>query len=178
MLSVLGLTAQLLLAPQAVTTPVDTPPPAPRKRVQAVEVSEWYGKRLTLHRRLSYATIPVFLFQWTAGQQIWEKGASAPAWARQGHRIGAATIGSIFVANTVTGVWNWIDSRHTEQGRGLRNLHALSMLVAEAGFTWAGAVLSEQAETSFAKRRLHRTVALTSIGITVTSGVLMKILNK
>jgi hypothetical protein len=52
------------------------------------------------------------------------------------------------------------------------------MLVAEAGFTWAGAVLSEQAERSLSKRRLHRTVALTSIGITVTSGVLMKFLNQ
>ena len=52
------------------------------------------------------------------------------------------------------------------------------MLVADAGFTWAGARLSEQAETSTPKRRLHRKVALTSIGISVTSGVFMKIFNK
>jgi hypothetical protein len=62
--------------------------------------------------------------------------------------------------------------------RGLRYMHALSMLVADAGFTYAGAVLSEQAERDFEKRRLHRAVALTSIGISVTSGVLMKVLNK
>jgi len=174
MLSVLGLTAQLLVA-----VPSDTPPPAPtRQRVRAVEVSDWYNRRLTLHRRLSYATIPAFMFQWTAGQQIWEKGTDAPAWARTGHRIGAATIATIFTANTVTGVWNLWDSRHVPQGRKLRTFHAISMLVADAGFTWAGAVLSQQAETSFEKRALHRKVALTCMGITVTSGVLMKILNK
>lgn len=173
MLSVLGLTAQLLVA-----VPSDTPPPTPRQRVKAIEVSDWYSRRLTLHRRLAYATIPVFMFQWTAGQQIWEKGAAAPAWARTGHRVGATTIAAIFTANTVTGAWNLWDSRHAPQGRALRYVHAFSMFVAEAGFTWAGAVLSQQAETDFDKRALHRKVALTCMGITVTSGVLMKFLNK
>ena len=50
--------------------------------------------------------------------------------------------------------------------------------IAEAGFTWAGAVLSEQAERSTEKRRLHRTVALSSIGISVTSATLMWFLNR
>jgi hypothetical protein len=52
------------------------------------------------------------------------------------------------------------------------------MLIADVGFTWAGAVLSEQAERSTEKRRLHRTVALTSIGISVTSATLMWFLNR
>ena len=75
-------------------------------------------------------------------------------------------------------MWNLWDSRAVTQNRGLRYMHALSMLTADAGFTWAGAVLSEQAERDFNKRRLHRTVALSCIGLTVTSGVLMKVLNK
>jgi hypothetical protein len=174
MLSVLGLTAQLMVA-----VPSDTPPPPPlRPRVKAVEVSDWYNRRLTLHRRLSYASIPVFAFQWTAGQQVWEKGNTAPSWARKGHQVGAATVATIFTVNTVTGVWNLWDSRHTTQGRKTRYIHALSMLVADAGFTWAGAVLSEQAETNFSKRELHRNVALTSMGITVASGLFMKYFNK
>jgi hypothetical protein len=173
MLTVLGLTAQLLAA-----VPSDTPPPVTRPRVKAIEVSDWYSRRLTLHRRLSYATIPVFAFQWTAGQQIWEKGPAAPEWARTGHGIGAGTIAGIFTVNTVTGVWNLWESRHAADGRGRRTLHALSMLVAEAGFTYAGAVLSEQAERDPDKRTLHRAVALTSIGITAISGIAMKINNK
>ena len=172
MLTVLGLTAQLLVA-----VPSDTPPPAPRPRVKAIEVSDWYGKRLTLHRRLSYATIPVFVFQWSAGTQIWDKGPGAPAWARNGHGVGAATLAGIFTVNTVTGVWNLWESR-TAPGHGRRLLHGVSMLVADAGFTWAGARLSEQAETDFDARRLHRTVALSSIALTAISGIAMKITNK
>lgn len=171
MLAALGLAAQI-----AAAVPVDTPPPRPRP--QAVEVSDSYERRLTVHRRLAYATLPLFAFQYAAGSQIWDRGAAAPAWARTGHRIGAATIAGVFVANVVTGSMNYWESRGVEEGRALRTVHALSMLAATAGFTWAGAVLSEQAETDFEKRRLHRTVALTSIGITVSSGVLMRILNR
>ena len=174
MFAVLGLTAQLMMA-----VPSDTPPPVPRRpRVKAVEISEWYGRRLTLHRRLSYVTLPVFAFQWAAGQQVWNKGAAAPVWARTGHRVGASALAAIFTVNTVTGAWNLWDSRHTPQGRGLRTVHAITMLVADAGFTWAGAKLSNQAELSSSKRALHRKVALTGIGLTVGSGVIMKFFNK
>ena len=173
MLSVLGLTAQLLSG-----IPSDTPPPPPRRRVQAIEVSDWYSRRLTLHRRLSYVTVPVFGFQWAAGQQIWKKGNTAPAWALTGHRVGATSLAAIFTVNTVTGVWNLWDSRAAAPGRTLRYLHTISMLAADAGFTWAGAVLSEQAETDIGKRALHRKVALTSMGLSAVSGVLMKVLNK
>lgn len=170
------LVALAFAAQVAAAVPVDTP--LVRPRPQAVEVSDWYERRLTLHRRLSYAIIPLFAFQYMAGREIWDKGGGAPAWARNGHRVGATAIAGVFTANVVTGVWNYVDSRGVEEGRALRTLHGLSMLAATAGFTWAGAVLSEQAETDSGKRRLHRTVALTSIGITVTSGVLMRVLNK
>ena len=174
MLTVLGLVAQLVVA-----APVDTPPPTrPRPRVKAVEVSEWYSRRLTLHRRLSYVSIPLFGFQYAAGTQIWQKGKTAPAWARNGHRVGAAAIAGVFTVNTVTGVWNLWESRSVSEGRTRRYLHALSMLAADAGFTYAGAVLSERAETDPQARRQHRTIALSSIGLSAVSGVLMKVLNK
>jgi hypothetical protein len=172
MLIALGLALQLTGA-----IPSDTPPPSPAQRVKAVEVSEWYGRRLTLHRRLSYTVIPLFAFQYAAGSQIWDKGDAAPAWARRGHRIGAATIGGVFLVNTATGVWNLWDSRGVEDGKVRRYVHAASMLLADAGFTWAGAKLSEEAETSLEKRKLHRTVALSSIAITVASGLFMKFTN-
>lgn len=172
------ISALVLFAQVATAVPSDTPPPSPARRVQAVEVSDWYSRRLTLHRRLSYTVIPLFAFQYAAGQQLWEKGTGgAPEWARRGHRIGAATIGGVFLVNTVTGVWNLWDSRHVEQGRTRRYLHATSMLLADAGFTWAGAKLSEEAERSLAKRRLHRTVALSSMALSVTSGLIMYLTN-
>lgn len=173
MLTVLGLAAQLLSA-----VPSDTPPPVTRPRVKAIEVSEWYDRRLTLHRRLSYATIPLFAFQFAAGREIWSEGQDAAPWARTGHQVGATALAAVFTVNTVTGIWNLWDSRAVEEGRARRYLHATSMLLADAGFTWAGARLSEQAEKSSQKRKLHRTVALSSIGISLTSGLIMKFTNK
>ena len=38
--------------------PIDTPPP--RTRPRAIQVSDWYSRRLTIHRYVAYGTIPVF----------------------------------------------------------------------------------------------------------------------
>lgn len=150
----------------------------PRVRPRAIEVSDWYGRRLTIHRTLSYTVIPIFAVQWFAGERIYKHGFEAPEWAKTTHRAGATALAGIFTVNTVTGVWNLWDSRHTPQGRALRTIHALSMLAADAGFTYAGVKLSKEAETDFNKRREHRTIALSSMALTVVSGVAMKIYNK
>jgi hypothetical protein len=156
------------------TIVVDTP----RARPRAIEVSDWYSRRLTVHRYLSYSVIPIFTAQWIAGEQIYREGRDAPTWAKTTHRAGATALAGIFTVNTVTGLWNLWDSRSVPQGRGLRTFHALSMLAADAGFTYAGAKLSKEAETDFDKRRQHRTIALASMAVTVVSGVTMKLLNK
>lgn len=172
MLIALALTAQLLAA-----APDSLPPAPPQGRVKAVDVSDWYARRLKIHQVSSYAMIPTFAFQWAAGVQIWDKGAGAPRWARTGHRVGATTIATAFTLNVVTGAWNLWDSRSVSEGRARRYLHAASMAVASAGFTWAGAKLSNEAENDRDKRSLHRKVALSSIALTAVSGVLMKALN-
>jgi len=156
------------------TIVVDTP----RVRPRAIEVSDWYNRRLTVHRYLSYSVIPIFTVQWIAGEQIYREGRDAPTWAKTTHRAGASALAGIFTVNTVTGLWNLWDSRSVPQGRGLRAFHALSMLAADAGFTYAGVKLSKEAETDFDKRRQHRTIALSSMAVTVVSGVAMKLLNK
>ena len=166
-----------VVAQIAVAVPADTPM-VERYRVNAVDVSEWYHRRFTIHRWLSYATIPLFAGQYAAGREIWDKGRAAPRWARTGHRVGATTLAGVFAVNTVTGVWNLWDSRAVPEQRKVRYLHAASMLVADAGFTWAGARLSEQAERDPAKRRLHRQVALSSLALATASGVMMKVFNK
>src|ERR671935_2085636 len=70
---------------------VDTP----RVRPRAIEVSDWYGRRLTIHRSLSYAVIPVFAAQWFAGERIYKYGNQAPDWAKTTHRAGATTLAGI-----------------------------------------------------------------------------------
>jgi hypothetical protein len=160
----------------AIPAPADTHRVRPRPR--AIETSDWYSRRLTIHRYVAYATIPVFAAQYAAGDQLFKKGRDAPTWAKTTHRVGATALAGMFTVNTVTGVWNWWDSRTVKQGRVLRTIHALSILGADAAFTYAGAKLSDEAETSLDKRRLHRTIALSAIGVTVVSGVAMKLWNR
>ena len=71
------------------TAPVDTP----RTRPKVIEVSDWYGRRLTIHRWVAYATIPVFAVQWAAGDRLYKHGADAPTWAKTTHRVGATGSG-------------------------------------------------------------------------------------
>lgn len=162
----------LLLRVPAV--PVDSP----HHRPKVVEVSDWYARRLAIHRWVAYGTIPVFAAQWVAGKQLWDKSRDAPTWAKTTHRVGATMLAGMFTINTVTGAWNWWDSRSVSKGRALRTIHALSMITADAAFTYAGARLSNEAETSLDKRRLHRTIALSAMGLTVVSETAMAIFNR
>ncbi len=134
-----------------------------RPRARAVEVSEWYERRLRIHRYGSYAMYPLFALQAVAGNQLYVDQRNAPAWAKTTHRVGATGLAAIFTSNTVTGVWNLWDSRAQSDGRARRYTHALLMLASDAGFTYAGARLSEQAENSSGKRREHRTWAYGSM---------------
>ena len=153
-----------------------------RRRARAVEVSEWYGRRLTIHRVLSYTMLPVFAAQYVAGSKLYDAGQAggspAPSWARPVHQVGASAIAGIFTVNTVTGLWNLWDSRHTEDHRWLRVTHAITMLGADAAFAYTGIKLSQEAENSFEKRKQHRQVALVAIGVSTASGVVMKIFNR
>jgi hypothetical protein len=167
------LTTDSIAAAFRIAIPVDTP----RRRPHAVEVSEWYERRLRIHRYLSYSIIPLFGAQYVAGQRLFNEGSSAPAWAKTTHRAVATTLVGVFGVNTVTGVWNLWDSRHQPTGRALRTTHAIMMLAAEGGFTYAGAKLSQEAETSLTKRREHRTVALASMGVTLAGGLMMRLFN-
>jgi len=154
----------------------DTPPPR-RPRPRVVEVSDWYSRRLTIHRYTAYATIPVFGVQIWAGDQLWRHSAAAPEWAKTMHRVGATALAGMFAVNTVTGLWNWWDSRTVPQGRALRTVHAFSMLAADAAFSYAGGALQQAAQESSAKRREHITLALSATGVTFASALAMKLWN-
>lgn len=154
----------------------DTVPHRARRKV--VEVSDWYARRLTIHRVAAFAILPVFAVQYAAGEQLFAKSRDAPTWAKTSHRVGATLLAGLFTVNTVTGLWNLWDSRSVPQNRAIRTIHAITMLTADAGFTYAGAKLSNQAETSLRKRREHRTIALSCMGLTVASATMMKIFNR
>ena len=145
----------------------------PRRRRKSIEVSEWYERRLRIHRYGAYAMIPLFAFQAAAGNELYNKGSGADGWARNGHRVGATALATVFGVNTVTGLWNLWDSRAVEQGRARRTIHTLLMLASDAGFAYAGIKLSEDAEESADARRRHRNLAYTSMGVAITGAGMM-----
>lgn len=139
----------------------------PRRR-RSVEVSEWYERRLRIHRYGAYAVIPLFTVQAIAGNEVFKDPRTAPGWAKTTHRVGAAGLATVFTLNTVTGLWNLWDSRSVTQDRTRRTAHALLMLASDAGFTYAGVRLSSEAENSLQKRREHRAWAYGSMATALT----------
>lgn len=142
----------------------------PRRR--AVRLSEAYHTRLRIHKVASFTMLPLFAAQYAAGDQLYKKGSAAPDWAQNSHGVLAAGIAGLFAVNTITGGLNWWETRRHDKGRAWRTAHAALMLLADAGFTTTG-VLAERAENSGDDRRLHRTVALTSIGVATASYLMM-----
>lgn len=149
----------------------------PRQRPKAIMLSDWYYRRLEIHRWGSYVVFPLFAAQYVAGNRIFPDPTNAPTWAKTGHRVGATLLAAVFTSNTVTGVWNLWDIRGVSDRRTLRYVHAFSMLTADAAFTYAGSVLATQAQNSLQKRREHRTVTLSAMGLTAGSALMMKLLN-
>jgi hypothetical protein len=147
------------------------------RRPVAVDYSDWYSRRLTIHRLVSWTMLPLFGVEYAAGQQLLQKGRfGAPAWARQWHSPVAGAIGGLFALNTVTGVWNLYDSRRDPAGRPWRTAHAVLMLAADAGFVATG-MLAGQSEggAEFAGNRVttHRAVAIGSMSLATLSWVMM-----
>ncbi|CAN5259128.1 hypothetical protein BH09GEM1_BH09GEM1_28590 [soil metagenome] len=134
----------------------------PRRR-RSIEVGDWYERRLRIHRYGAYAVVPLFALQAIAGNQLYDDPRNGPEWAKNGMRYGATALAGVFTSNTMTGLWNLWDSRNVEQGRARRTVHALLMLTSDAGFTYAGSRLAEEAENSVDKRRQHRVWAYGSM---------------
>jgi hypothetical protein len=88
----------------------------------------------------------------------------------------------LFAVNTVTGVWNLVEARHDPSGRTRRNLHALGMLLADAGFAWTASLAGGAHERDdfggITTARVdagtrHRNVAIASMSIATVSTLMM-----
>lgn len=162
-----------LLAP----VPIDTAPRRPR----AIEYSDWYGRRLTIHRWASYAMLPAFAGEYVYGQRLLHQredafhgvGDGISDGDRQLHQVLAGTVAALFGLNTVTGAWNLYEARRDPAGRTTRLVHSALLLAADAGFVATGVLAGRASEGSPADARTHRTVALASMGVaTVGTGMM------
>ena len=160
------------MAVQRATVMEDTQPKR-RKRGPVVEYSEAYGSRLTWHRWLSYSIVPLFAAQYVLGEKLMDDQRGASSSVKDGHRIIATATAGLYTFNTVTGVWNLWEGRHDPSGRLRKWIHAAMFVTADAGFVY-GATLARDAQLYGQEyRERHRTVELTSIGISVASWAMM-----
>ncbi len=164
----LYLLAPAVSAPLVLTFPADTDQVPGERRNRAVRYSDLYYTRLTIHKYASYLTVPLFAAEYVVGQSLYNSGGDG---GNRGLHSGlAAGIAGLFAVNTVTGVWNLIESRHEKAGRTRRWVHGLLMLTADAGFVVTGATAPDDDEGGGgAGRSTHRAVAISSMGVALIS---------
>lgn len=164
-----------VLSPVALASaaPQDT---VKRRARKAVTYSDGYTRRVTIHRALGWAMLPLFAASYVSGDQLLSKGNEAPEWAETIHPYAAGGTALLFGANAVTGTWNLWEGRKDPNGRTRRIVHSVLFLAASGGFAYAGS-LADAAEENGEKRRLHRNVALGSMGVSTASWLLMLVGN-
>jgi hypothetical protein len=147
--------------------------PAPPARRKVVELSDAYYTRLKIHKIASLATLPLFVTQVVLGQKLYNGTAGIDV--RNAHRAVAISIGSLFVVNSVTGVWNLVEAHKDPNGRSRRLIHGLLMLGADAGFVATGIMAPYHGVGG--NRVNHRRMALISVGV-ATAGYLYMLLTR
>lgn len=148
-------------------TTVDTSQGRPR----AIEHSDAYYTRLTIHKIGSYTMLPLFAGEYYLGQKLLT-GTTVTRTTRDWHRLVADGLGALFAVNTVTGVWNLIESRKEPAGRPRRLIHAVLMLASDAGFAYVGS-LGGAARRDQAQAIQHRNWAIASISASTVGTLIM-----
>ncbi|MES2124927.1 MAG: hypothetical protein V4503_09620 [Gemmatimonadota bacterium] len=144
-------------------------------RQRPIEYSPLYNTALTIHRVASYAELPLFVAEYFVGTKLLDDERKSPnvrSSLKGPHSAIAAGLGVLFTANTATGLYTLIASRKEPAGRTRRWIHAISMLVADAGFV-ATAGAAESARESDAGAVRHRNLAIGSMGLAMASTVMM-----
>jgi len=159
----------------AACTPPDTTRPSGRPR--AITYSNAYYTRLTIHRIGSYAMLPLFVTEYILGQKL-INDSTPSAGLKSAHGIVAGGIVAVFGVNTVTGAWNWLDSRHDPSNHTLRNVHSVIMLASDIGILWTatstpGGIRHTPPDVRRQQARRHRAIALTSISVSTVGAAMM-----
>jgi hypothetical protein len=163
--------------------PADTVPPR-SKRPRAIEYSDWYYRRLTMHRIASYAELPLFAGEYVLGERLlhYTQYERAPSGLKTAHVLVAGGLGTLFAFNTVTGGWNLWESRKDPAGRTRRILHTVLMLAADGGFFATAAAANGGGEHHDQlsnqpyrppDNQLHQRLAEVSMGIGLAGTVMM-----
>lgn len=143
----------------------------PRRRRHAVSYSDWYYRRLQVHRWGSWLELPVFGTEYWLGQKL-INDVQLSSWVKPTHSVVAGALGGLFTINTITGVWNLYESRNDTEDRALVWTHSALMLASDAGFMVTGA-LAGGAKRAGSERNAHRDVAIASMSVATLGTLLM-----
>jgi len=175
-----------ILSVEALTEPLQTPPAVsaqqPAVHPVAIDYGHAYDVRAKIHRYASYTMLPMFGAQIVVGQTLrneLERGEDTHGGLKTAHSALATGIVGLFAVNSVTGVWNLVESRKDPNQRGLRLAHSLMMLGADAGFVATAMITPNGREHGQPfSNGPHRTIALTSMGVATASYLIMLIGNR
>ncbi len=140
-------------------------------RPRAIEYSEAYHTRLKIHQIGAYAMLPLFISEYIIGQKLLTSTNRSNG-LKTSHSVIAAAVGVVFVSNTITGAWNFLDARKDPNGRARREIHSILMLASDVGFV-ATAISAGNAKFSIADARRHRTIAISSIALSAVGTGMM-----
>jgi hypothetical protein len=141
------------------------------RRPRAIEYSEAYHTRLKIHQIGAYVMLPLFISEYIIGQKLLNS-TNRSGGLKTAHSAVAAGVGIVFVANTVTGAWNFWDSRKDPNGKTRREVHSALMLLSDVGFVLT-AVSGSNANHSLSQARTHRTIAISSIALSAVGSGMM-----
>jgi hypothetical protein len=169
--------------------PADTTPHRVT-RPRAIEYSDWYYRRLTMHRIGSYVEFPLFAAEYVLGERLLQDQQQlgfvpqgqhsdthrVPPGLLTAHTLVAGGLGVLFGFNTITGGWNLWQSRKEPVGRTRRIVHTVLMLAADAGFV-ATAAAAGGAKHSLSNADTHRGLAEASAAVAGAGTIMMWVWN-
>jgi hypothetical protein len=150
------------------------------QRPVAIEYSDAHETRAKIHKYASWATLPLMATEFALGEKLYNDTNSQTDSLRGVHgAVGAGLIG-LFAVNSVTGLWNLVESNQAP-GHTKRLVHGILMLAAEGGFVAAAASAPGHSRDPLApidtNKATHRNIAIVSIGVG-TAGYLLMLLTR
>jgi hypothetical protein len=182
--------ASATFAPQVDCTPLPVDPhlnlsdaatPAAGEQgppARAFEYSEAYELRASIHRKASYAMLPLFVTEAVLGQKMFNNPVGITRNAQMAHRVIGVGIGGLFAVNTVTGVMNLWEGRKDPNGLMKRTIHATLMMMADVGFLATAATRPNSSTLNGltiydARKNQHMAIAYASITSATIGYVMM-----
>jgi hypothetical protein len=144
---------------------------------KAGSLSKGYFTRRKIHKYMSFATLPLLAAEYIVGQKLLNGSNPEGSSLRSAHSGLAAGMGVLFGVETVTGVWNMLESRKFSPAHKKQMFHGMLMLAADAGFVATMATAPHRDDEGGLRTNsdasTHKAIAYASIGTAAFSYIYM-----